>query len=209
MSWGCPVKTGILLTFSLLHPRNHPAPTEPGVGSVGRGRPWGSLAAAGARAGASPARELLGFTPARLRSRPLPARLRGSITAITSRSQTGCRQRRGKSLFPVWLCQREGKKCLGMRRGVKEPLLHEGQKSEGGWVFAGEEAAPGTAALFCQCHRAVLGAWAASSTLGHSERACKQPSDCREKQTSQWWRQPLKVNVKPWQVKSKVTIKGI
>lgn len=44
-----------------------------------------------------------------------------------------------------------------MWRGVKEPLLYEGQKSEGSWVFAGEEAAPGTAALFCQCHRAALG----------------------------------------------------
>lgn len=139
-------------------------------------------------AGASPARELLLFTPRQADERPRSPgaqRLQGSITAITSRSQTGCRQRWGKSLFRVWLCQREGKKCLGMRRGVKEPLLYEGQKSEGGWVFAGEEAAPGTAALLCQCHRAALGAWAASSTLGHSRRAHKQPSrDCREKQTS-------------------------
>lgn len=70
-----------------------------------------------------------------------------------------------------------------MRRGVKEPLLYEGQKSEGGWVFAGEEATLGTAALFCQCHRAALVAWAASSTFGHSGRAYKQPRDCREKQT--------------------------
>lgn len=88
-------------------------------------------------AGASPARELLLFTPRQADERPRSLgaqRLQGSITAITSRSQTGCRQRWGKSLFRVWLCQRDGKKCLGMRRGVKEPLLYEGQKSEGGWV---------------------------------------------------------------------------
>ena len=43
-------------------------------------------------------------------------------------------------------------KCGACGGGVKESVLYEGQKSEGSWVFAGEEAAPGTAALFCQCH---------------------------------------------------------
>lgn len=173
-------------------PRNPPSPDRSGSGVRGK-RTGVGLAGSPTEpggAGASPARELLLFTPRQADERPRSLgaqRLQGSITAITSRSQTGCRQRWGKSLFRVWLCQREGKKCLGMRRGVKEPLLYEGQKSEGGWVFAGEEGAPGTAALFCQCHWAALGAWAASSTLGHSGAAHKQPSgDCRENQTS-WW----------------------
>lgn len=143
------MKTGTLLTLSLLHPRN-PSSPEAGVGSVGGGQ-WGSLW----QGRSQPSRELLLFTPRQADERPRSLgaqRLQGSITAITSRSPSGCRQRWGKALFPVWLCQREGKKCLGMWRGVKEPVLYEGQKSEGSWVFAGEEAAPGTAALFCQCH---------------------------------------------------------
>lgn len=38
---------------------------------------------------------------------------------------------------------REGKKCLGVWRGVKEPLLYRRQKSWGGRVFEGEEGSPG------------------------------------------------------------------
>lgn len=119
--------------------------------------------------------------------RPAPSaqrqRLRASVTAITSRSQTGCRQRWGK-IFVSRLALSKGRKEVpGHAAGGERAsaVLHEGQKSEGGWVLAWEEAARASCPVL---PLPLSSAWAASSTAGHSERADQQPRDCREMQTS-------------------------
>lgn len=101
---------GTAHTLPTCSPGTHPAPpTKPGAGAAGRRWPWGSLAAQCSLTGpgASPAKELTVFTPHQPDERPCSLstqRLQGSITAITSRSQTGCRQGWSKSLLRVQLC---------------------------------------------------------------------------------------------------------
>lgn len=97
------------------------APSSRGGGVRAR---WERCAAD--RPGASSAKEFMAFTPRQSDEWPRSPgaqRLQGSITAITSRSQTGCRrQRRGKIFVSGSALSREGKKCRGVRQGMAGPL---------------------------------------------------------------------------------------